>query len=140
MYRFKYLACGFALLVAGCSSDNSVTTPTSTTTLTVDFTDATNGPLTPYGSQTFSFGALAAGQVSVELLALNPDFGATVGLALGVLDSAGACQRVVANDRVTRNQLVVAQASQAGTLCASIYDATGSLPGPETFDIQIIHP
>ena len=113
-----------------------------TTNLTQDFTDATNGPLTPHGSQTFTFATLTTGQVSVQLISLNPDgpLGQTVGLLLGVLDSSGGCQTVVHNDRVTLSSLVAAQATAAGSLCTSIYDSTGTLPGPELFDIQVSHP
>ena len=142
MHRLKYLACGLVLLAAACTSDTGVVAPTTTTNLTQDFTDATNGPLTQHGSQTFSFATLAAGQVSVQLVALLPDGpgGQTVGLELGVLDSAAGCQRVVHNDRVSIGSTVVATATTAGTLCTSIYDASGTLTQPQTFDIQVSHP
>ena len=112
MHRLKYLACGLALLAAACGSNAQLTAPTTTTNLTQDFTDATNGPLTPHGSQTFTFATLAAGQVSVQLISLNPDGpnGQTVGLLLGVLDTSGGCQSVVHNDRVSLSSTVVASA------------------------------
>ena len=142
MHRLKYLTCGLALLAMACSSTPVTSPTTTTTTLTQDFTDAANGPLTPNGSQTFTFAALAAGQVSVQLIALNPDGpnGQVVGLSVGVSDSAGGCQSVVHNDRATLTQAVVATATTAGSLCARIYDSTGTLPGPETFDIQVTTP
>jgi hypothetical protein len=142
MHRLKYLACGLALLAAACGSNNQLTAPSTTTNLLQDFTDATNGPLTPHGSQTFTFATLTTGQVSVQLIALNPDgpLGQTVGLSLGVLDSSGGCQTVVHNDRVSLSSTVVAQATATGSLCTSIYDSTGTLPGPELFDIQVSHP
>jgi hypothetical protein len=142
MHRLKYLACGLALLAAACGANDQLTAPTTTTNLLQDFTDATNGPLTPHGSQTFTFATLTAGQVSVQLIALNPDGpnGQTVGLLLGVLDTSGGCQSVVHSDRVSLSSTVVAQATAAGSLCTSIYDSTGTLPGPELFDIQISHP
>jgi hypothetical protein len=142
MHRLKYLACALALVTTACSTGTGVTAPATSTNLLQDFTDATNGPLTPRGSQTFNFATLAAGQVSVQLIALNPDGpnGQTVGLLLGVLDSSGGCQTVVHNDRVSLSSTVVASATTAGSLCTSIYDSTGTLPGPELFDIQVSHP
>jgi hypothetical protein len=142
MHRLKYLACGLALLATACAGDTALTAPTTTVPLTQDFTDATNGPLTPHGSQTFNFAAVAAGAISVQLITLNPDGpnGQAVGLDLGILDSSGGCQRVVHNDRVTLSSQVTATATQAGSLCTSIYDASGTLPGPETFDIRVTTP
>ena len=142
MHRLKYLACGLALLSAACSGDTTLTAPTTTANLTQDFTDATNGPLTPHGSQTFTFATLAAGQVSVQLIALLPDGPnlQLVGLELGVLDNVGGCQRVVHNDRVSISSTVIAQATTAGSLCTSIYDSSGTLTQPQTFDIRVSHP
>jgi hypothetical protein len=95
--------------------------------------------LTQNGSQTFQFAALAAGQVSVELMSLTPDTTSVIGLELGVWDGT-TCQRVVHNDSVTLQTTVIADATTTGSLCASIYDSTGTLPGPEAFDIQAVHP
>jgi hypothetical protein len=137
MHRFTYLACALGLVAscgAGCS-DNNTTAPTTTSSLTIDFT----GTLTLNGSQTFQFATLAAGQVSVELMSLSPDSNAVVGLEVGVWDGT-TCQRVVHNDTVQLDTTVVADATTTGSLCASIYDSTGTLPGPEAFDIQVIHP
>jgi hypothetical protein len=138
MHRFTYLACALGLAAASgsaCGSSSTVTTPTTTSSLTIDFT----GTLTPQGSQTFQFATLNAGQVSLELMSLSPDSTAIIGLELGVWDGT-SCQRVVHNDSVQISQSVIADATTAGSLCASIYDSTGTLPGPEAFDIQALHP
>jgi hypothetical protein len=142
MHRFKYLACVLALATVACGNNDSLTTPTAPQTLKIDFTDATNGPLTPNGSQTFQFATLTAGTVSVQLIALNPDGpgGAAVGLALGIYDSSTNCQNIVHKDTAQISTSVIATATTAGNLCAVIYDATGKLPGPQTFDIQVTHP
>jgi hypothetical protein len=143
MHRFKYLACALALAAAACSNNSStVTTPTTTNNLLIDFTDATNGPLTRNGSQTFQFATLTAGTVGIQLNALNPDgpSGIYVGLAIGILDNVGACQRVVWNDHSQLSTQFAATATTAGNLCATIYDSTGTLPQPQTFDIQVSHP
>lgn len=143
MRRVQYLACVVALAgAAGCSSNTSLTNPSSTSTLTIDFTDAVNGPLTPNGAQTFQFSTLAAGQVSLQLIALEPDgpAGATVGLSLGIMDSSSNCQVVVHKDNAEVSTTVDATATAAGNLCARIYDATGTLSEPQTFDIQVTHP
>jgi hypothetical protein len=143
MHRFKYLACALALASTACGSNTSITNPTSPNQLVIDFTDAINGPLTPNGSQTFQFATLTAGAVSVALMTLNPDGpgGAKVGLAIGVFDTVGNCQRVVHNDTLGIGGVaVVATATTAGNLCATIYDATGKLTQPQTFDIQVTHP
>lgn len=135
MHRLKYLACALGLAACCGCSGSPTTTPTTTSNLTIDFT----GTLTQNGSQTFQFAALAAGQVSVELMSLSPDATAIVGLEVGVWDGT-TCQRVVHNDSVSLSTTVVADATTSGSLCASIYDATGTLPGPEAFDIQAQHP
>jgi hypothetical protein len=143
MHRFKYLACALALTaVAGCNNNDTLTSPTTAATLTVDFTDSVNGPLTPHGAQTFQFATLTAGTVSLQLISLNPDGpnGAFVGIELGIMDTSNNCQSVVHKDDAQISTSVTAQATAAGNLCARIYDATGTLPQPQTFDIQVQHP
>jgi hypothetical protein len=145
MRRVQYLACALALAAAaaGCnSSNNTLTAPTAPDLLTVDFTDAINGPLTPNGAQTFQFSTLTAGQVSLELIDLEPDGpgGSFVGLSLGVMDSSNNCQAVVHKDNAQLSQTLLATATAAGSLCARIFDATGTLARPQTFHIQVQHP
>ena len=143
MQRFKYLACALALVAApACGSSDTLTTPTQTNNVTIDFTDATNGPLTQNGSQTFQFAVLAAGQVSATLVDLEPDGpnSIVVGMSLGNMNSTGACATAVSNDHVLKSSFVAANATGAGTLCVRIYDPLGTLPRPQTFDILVSHP
>lgn len=145
MRRVQYIACALALAAAaaGCSNNNNtLTAPTTAASLTIDFTDAQFGPLTPNGAQTFQFSTLTAGQVSLQLVSLNPDglSGAFVGLSLGIMDSSANCQAVVHKDNAQLSQTLIANATGAGNLCARIYDATGTLARPQTFDLQVVHP
>jgi hypothetical protein len=143
MNRLKYLACALAVAAAGCgSSTNSLTTPSTNNNVQIDFTDSINGPLTKNGAQTFQFATLATGTITATLVALLPDGPnlQAVGMSLGVPDSTGGCQRVVSNDHLLQSTSVNATATAIGTFCVSIYDSTGTLPGPQTFDIQISHP
>ncbi|HEX4348611.1 MAG TPA: hypothetical protein VHZ73_13635 [Vicinamibacterales bacterium] len=144
MRRVQYLACALAVVAtAGCgTNDNTLTNPSTTNELTVDFTDGVNGPLTPNGAQTFQFSTLTSGEVSVQLIDLEPDGpgGALVGLSLGIMDSSANCQVVVHKDDATLSSTVDATATAAGNLCARIYDANGTLPKPQTFDIRVTHP
>jgi hypothetical protein len=148
MQRLKYLACAMALAAAACGgNDNQLTNPTPGNPTTIDFTDAINGPLTPNGSQTFTFSTLATGNIAATLITLNPDgpsppdgIAQKVGLALGVPDSTGACQRVVYNDHLLLSTSINATATQPGTFCVTIFDATGTLMRPQTFDIRVQHP
>jgi len=144
MHRVQYIACALALVAAaGCSNNNnSLTSPTTAAELTVDFTDAVNGPITPNGAQTFQFSTLTAGQVSLQLIDLEPDGpgGAFVGLSLGIMDSSANCQVVVHKDDAQLSQTLNATATAAGNLCARIYDAQGTLSKPQTFDIRVTHP
>jgi hypothetical protein len=142
MNRFQYLACALALAAAGCGSNQSLTTPTTSNPTVIDFTDAIHGPLTRNGSQTFQFATLATGTISAKITAMLPDGPnlQPVGLSIGVPDSTGACQRVVWNDRILLTTPLSANATAVGTFCVSIYDSTGTLPNPQTFDIEVSHP
>lgn len=144
MRRVQYIACALALAAAaaGCSNNNTLTAPTTSVPLIIDFTDAQFGPLTPNGAQTFQFSTLTAGQVSLQLQALDPDglSGAFVGLSLGIMDSSANCQAVVHKDNAQLSQTIIANATGAGNLCARIYDATGTLARPQTFDLHVTHP
>jgi hypothetical protein len=136
--------CAFLVAASACSSNNPVgSTPTQNST-TVEFT----GTLNNFGSITHPFAGLAAGQVSVQLISLDPGTvtdaagnvtNIAVGLELGVWDG-NACDRKVHNDKVLISTSVVANETAAGSLCASVYDATGQLPGPINYDIQVTHP
>jgi len=143
MNRLKYLACALAVVAAGCGSNSdTLTTPSTNNNVLIDFTDAINGPLTKNGAQTFQFATLATGTISATLVALSPDGPnlQPVGLSLGVPDTTGSCQRVVSNDHLLQSTTVNATATAVGTFCVSIYDSTGTLPQPQTFDIQVSHP
>jgi hypothetical protein len=127
--------------LAACSSNSSTIGPTTTpASTTIEFT----GTLNAGGATSYPFAGLAAGQVSAELLSLNPGTDAagnnlTVGLQLGVWDGS-ACQGVVSNDKLIVFTTVVATATQAGNLCMRIYDATSTLPAAVNYDILVTHP
>jgi hypothetical protein len=140
MKRIMHLTGALALAVAasGCSSSSSPVSSTPPPTL---LTNEYTGTLSPNGAASYPFAVAAAGQVTATLALLTPDTAELVGFGLGVWDGA-ACQTVpgVWNDKATSGTVVIGQANAAGSLCVRIFDAQGTLPQPETYDILITHP
>ena len=134
MHRLKFLVCALAVGAAACGN-NALTSATTASNTSQEFT----GTLTVNGGRPYPFAALAAGGVSATLQSLSPDATAIVGLEIGVWDGT-ACQPVVSNDAATTASVVDATATAAGSLCARIYDSTGTLPNPESYDIIVSHP
>ena len=124
--------------IAGCGGDDSgPTTPTAPTppaTVTISF----SGPVNRNGANTHSF-ATEAGTVTATINTLSPDAAAIVGLVLGTWNGM-TCQAVISNDRATQASTVIGNASTTGNLCVRLFDATGELAGPTTYEVQVIHP
>jgi hypothetical protein len=125
-------------VVPGCGGeDPEPTTPTGPTpsaTATITF----SGTVGRNGANTHPF-PTDAGTVTATISALSPDAAAIVGLTLGTWNGS-TCQTVIANDRATQASIVIGNASGSGNLCVRVYDATGELAEPTTYEVQVVHP
>lgn len=125
-----------AAFATACGDDTETpTSPTAPTTYTETFT----GTLTPNGAQTHSFASQASGTVTATLSALAPDSTVSVGLALGTWNGA-VCQIVLPNDKAVVTTVVTGGVSAIGSLCVRIADVAGTLTGPTTYEIIVVHP
>jgi hypothetical protein len=136
MRRSCYQILVLVVLVAGaaCGSKTPTTptTPTPTTT-----TETFTGTLNKNGAVSHSFSVTVAGTVTVTATTLDPV--ATIGLALGTWNGV-ACQVVIANDAATMGTTVPGTATAAGSLCARIYDAAGTVTNPVAYTLTAVHP
>jgi hypothetical protein len=139
MSRFTLAGIVAFTLVAAACSDNTPTTPTTPITPTTPtVTDTFTGTLTKNGASTFGFSANAAGYIYAALTSVA-DTSVAVGLALGTLNSAGACAIVIANDAAVQGTTVTGSATAAGNLCARVYDV-GNVVTPLAYQITVTHP
>src|SRR5687768_4335562 len=126
------------LVVGGCGDD----TPTDPGPELVQKVDEFAGTLTINGAFTHPFTVTATGSMVASLTelkhadpALSPN---PVGLALGTWNGS-ICQLVLTHDVATTGQVVVGNATAVGDYCVRIYDATGTLTGPQTYKIRVDH-
>jgi len=124
-----------SLIMGGCrnSSDESVVAPPPPT-----LTDTFTGTLTLNGATTFSFTVTGAGNITAQLTTLSPDSTKPVGVSLGTWNGS-ICQIILRNDNSVQGSSVVGTASTNGSFCVSIYDAAGTVVGPQTFTIDVFH-
>ena len=123
--------------MAACGGDDPPATqtgPTTPTNVTVAFT----GTLNRNGANTHPF-TTDGGTVTAIISALSPDSTAILGLTLGTWNGV-TCQTIIANDRATLGSPVIGTASGSGNLCVRIFDATGELAGPTSYEVQVAHP
>jgi len=131
------LVLALAGVTAACGGDDAPTTPTAPTgpsNVTVTFM----GTVNRNGANTHPF-TTDGGTVTATISALSPDSTAIIGLILGTWNGS-SCQTVIADDRATQTTSVIGTASGSGNLCVRLYDATGELAGPTTYEVQVVHP
>jgi hypothetical protein len=125
-------------VVPGCGGEDpepiTPTGPITPATVTITF----SGTVSRNGANTHPF-TTDAGAVTATISTLSPDAAAIVGLTLGTWNGI-TCQTVIANDRATQASIVVGSASGSGNLCIRVYDATGELAEPTTYEVQVVHP
>lgn len=130
------VAASLALLImGGCggSSDNSVVAPPPAT-----LTETFSGTLTLNGATTFSFSVTGAGIITAQLTTLSPDSTKPVGLSLGTWNGS-ICQVILSNDNSVQGSQVVGTATAVGSFCVRIYDAAGTVTGPQAFTLDVVH-
>jgi hypothetical protein len=131
------------LIVSGCGSDDPGDTPTDPGP--VQKADSFSGILTLNGAATHPFSVTATGSMVATLAdsrpadpEFPPESAGSVGLALGTWNGS-ICQLVLTHDKATTGQVVVGNATAAGDYCVRIYDASGTLPRPQTYVIVVDH-
>jgi hypothetical protein len=128
-----------AVLAAACGGGNN-TTPTAPSTPAQSIVESFSGTLNPSSAQTYTFNSNNAGDVIVQLTALDPS-GTLVGLSVGSSNSF-ACQSGVSTETATLNSSLAGVTRAAGLLCVHIYDpftANTPLAGPATYTLQVTH-
>src|SRR5262249_11980135 len=129
-----------ALAGAGCSNNDTPTTPVGPTVPEITEPDFT-GTLTINGGVTTNFSVTSTGTVTAILNTLEPSKDGTlsIGLALGTWNGT-SCQLVAGlfNDNTGLGSGVAGFANAAGNLCARVYDV-GKLTEPVSFAVTIKH-
>ena len=126
------------LLAAGCGDDPQTATSasapativTDTFTGTVDRNGATSHP--------FPIVSSAGGEVTVTIKSIAPETASVVGMSLGTWNGT-SCVAVISNDRAIVSTSILGRATATGTLCVRIFDS-GSLTGPQDYEVQAVHP
>jgi hypothetical protein len=125
-------AIGAAIMLAGCGSDSTPTTP-SNTSKTV--TENWSSVVAPGGASTRSFTVTSAGMVVVTLTA-----GPTVGLGVGLpRTNGGGCRLGVSVNASPDTTPQISTQADAGQYCVQVYDL-GTLTDPIGFALKIEHP
>ena len=133
--RFAFLLVA-ALAATACGNNNPV--PTTPTTPAQSIVETFSGTLTPFSARTHVFTSNNAGDVIVQLTALDPA-DSVVGLSAGTSNTF-ACQAGVSTEQATINASLSGVSRAAGTLCVHIYDPSDAgLPGPVNYTIQVTH-
>ena len=122
---------GAAMMLAGCGSDNTPTTP-SNTSKTV--TENWSSVVAPGGASTRSFTVTSAGTIVVTLTA-----GPTVGLGVGLpRTSGGGCRLAVSVNTAPGTTPQISTQADAGQYCVQVFDL-GTITDPVGFALKIEH-
>ncbi len=126
------MAIGAALVLAGCGSDNTPTTPSNTSkTMTENWSSV----IAPGGASARSFSVSSAGTIVVTLTA-----GPTVGLGVGLpRTNGGGCRLGVSVNASPGTTPQINTQADAGQYCVQVYDL-GTLTDPIGFALKIEHP
>ena len=129
--RSIVVAIGAAVILAGCGSDNTPTTPSNTSTRV---TENWSSVVAPGGASTRSFTVTSAGTIVVTLTA-----GPTVGLGVGLpRTSGGGCRLGVTVNASPGTTPQISTQADAGQYCVQVYDL-GTLTDPVGFALKIEH-
>jgi hypothetical protein len=125
------MALSAAMMLAGCGSDNTPTTPSTSKTMTENWSSV----VAPGGASTRSFTVSSAGAIVVTLTA-----GPTVGLGVGLpRTSGGGCRLGVSVNASPGTTPQINTQADAGQYCVQVYDL-GTLTDPIGFALKIEHP
>ena len=127
------VVCVTTALIAGCGSNNSPTTPSTTSTATSETWSST---VAPGGQSARSFTVNASGTINVTLTAA----GATLGVGVGLPRvSGGGCRLGVSVNASAGTAPQISAPADAGQYCVQVFDL-GTLTDPVGFALKIDHP
>jgi hypothetical protein len=130
--RATVVAFGAAIMLAGCGSDNTPTTPSNPSAPT---TENWSSVLAPGGASTRTFTLNSAGTLVVTLTA-----GPTAGLGVGLpRTSGGGCRLSLSVNASPGTTPQISTQADAGQYCIQLYDL-GTLTDPVGFALKIEHP
>ena len=126
------IAISAAMMLAGCGSDNTPTTPS---TPSGRVTENWSSMLAPGGASTRTFTLNSAGTIVVTMTA-----GPTAGLGVGLpRTSGGGCRLGVSVNASPDTTPQISTQADAGQYCIQVYDL-GTLTDPVGFALKIEHP
>ena len=129
--RSIVVAIGAAVMLAGCGSDSTPTTPSNTSTTV---TENWSSVVAPSGASTRSFTVTSAGTIVVTLTA-----GPTVGLGVGLpRTTGGGCRLGVTVNASPGTTPQISTQADPGQYCVQVYDL-GTLTDPVGFALKIEH-
>jgi len=127
-----------AIAASGCSSNDTVTTPTDTVPVLV--TETFVGELST-GGVNYHFLAAKVGNVTTTMTGIGVDPTITVGMSIGVYSaSAVSCTAVLDNPVATIGSQLKGTATAANSLCVKVYD-TGTITDPNklSYELTVVH-
>ena len=135
--RFLALLLVAAFAATSCGDNND--TPIAPATPAQSVVENFSGTLTPFSARTHIFTSNNAGDVIVQITALDPS-DSIVGLSVGTSNTFACQSSGVATEQATLNSSLSGVTRAAGTLCVHIYDPSETgLPGPVTYTVQVTH-
>ncbi len=121
-----------AMVFAGCGSDKTPTTPSTTSG---PMTENWSSVIAPGGASTRTFTLNSAGTIVVTLTV-----GPTVGLGVGLpRTNGGGCRLGVSVNASPGTAPQINTQADAGQYCVQVYDL-GTLTDPAGFALKIDHP
>lgn len=133
-----FLATVILVTTSACGQSTTPAIPTNPGTST---TETFAGTLTVNGATTYPFTVGFAGTITATLTTVGPDATVPIGMSIGTWSGTTCSVGVsLAQDQATQGAVLVAAVSAAGQLCLRIYDAKGTLPGPVTYSVDVVHP
>lgn len=123
-----------AALAAGCSSNNTPTTPDAPDPVAI--VESFGESLNVNGARTHVFRVDTVGTVTARITTLS-DPSAIVSLSMGTWNGA-ACQILLANDAAAMNVTLTGTAQSVGQFCARVYDV-GRLTATVDYSLEVAH-
>lgn len=133
-----FLASVMLITTSACGQSSTPVIPTNPGTST---TETFAGTLNPNGATTYQFTVGFAGTITATLTTVGPDTTTPIGMSIGTW-SGTTCSvgSGLFQDQAVQGAVLVAAISAPGQLCLRIYDGAGTITGPVTYSVDVVHP